>query len=185
MKTTILFGIFILFLSTLNSQSSIMSNFYDFTAQTIDGKSFDFKNLKGKKVLIVNTASECGYTPQYKELEELYKNFGGDNFEILGFPSNDFGAQEPGNNDEIKAFCTKNYGVSFQMMSKISVIGPDIHPLYKWLTRKAENGKQDAEVKWNFQKFLIDADGHWIATISHKESPVCVEIIDWLENCYW
>jgi glutathione peroxidase len=182
MKTTILFGIFILFLSTLNSQSRIMSNFYDFTAQTIDGKSFDFKNLKGKKVLIVNTASECGYTPQYKELEELYKNFGGDNFEILGFPSNDFGAQEPGNNDEIKAFCTKNYGVSFQMMSKISVIGPDIHPLYKWLTLKAENGKQDAEVKWNFQKFLIDADGHWIATISHKESPVCVEIIDWLEN---
>ncbi len=182
MKTSMLFGIFLLFLPDLNSQPSFMSTFYDFTAQTIDGKSFDFKSLKGKKVLIVNTASECGYTPQYKELEELYKKYGGKKFEIIGFPANNFGAQEPGSNEEIRQFCTKNYGVSFQMMAKISVAGEDRHPLYEWLTTKSKNGKQDVELKWNFQKFLINELGQLEATISHKESPVCVQIIDWLEK---
>lgn len=159
-----------------------LKTLYDFKALTIDGQEFDFNKLKGKKVLIVNTASLCGYTHQYKELEELYQQFGGDHFTIIGFPSNDFGEQEPGSNTEIKEFCTKNYGVSFQMMSKISVSGEAIDPLYKWLTMKVENGVQDAPVKWNFQKFLIDKTGHWSGMIAHRESPLCDPILNWIKE---
>jgi glutathione peroxidase len=163
------------------SQNKTMKTLYDFKAKTIDGADFDFSSLKGKKVLIVNTASECGNTPQYKDLEALYKKFGGDKFTVIGFPSNDFGAQEPGSNEEIKAFCTKNYGVSFLMMSKIKVKGEDMHPLYKWLTRKDQNGAQDAEVKWNFQKFLVDENGFWAGVVSDEENPMCERILDWIQ----
>lgn len=165
-----------------SSQNKKMKNIYDFKAKTIDGATFDFSTLKGKKILIVNTASECGYTPQYKDLEELYKIYGGDKFTIVGFPANNFGAQEPGTDVEIKEFCAKNYGVTFQMMSKISVKGNDMDPLYKWLTMKEENGVEDADVKWNFQKFLIDENGNWEGIVSHKENPMSEKIVNWIKN---
>jgi len=167
--------------ATSFSQKPNMKTLYDFTAKTIDGKDFNFSSLKGKKVLIVNTASQCGYTPQYAELEALYKEFGGDQFTIIGFPSNDFGAQEPGTNEEISTFCTVNFGVTFPMMSKISVKGEDMVPLYHWLTSKAENGVADTEVKWNFQKYLIDEQGQWYAMVGYKESPKCEKILNWIK----
>ena len=156
--------------------------FYDFTVTTIDGKTFDLSTLKGKKVLVVNTASKCGNTPQYAQLEELYKKYGGDKFAIIGFPANNFGAQEPGTNEEIKQFCSLNYGVTFQMMSKISVKGKDIAPLYKWLTSKDENGVLDAPVKWNFQKFMIDENGKIAGMVPPGEKPDSEIIINWIES---
>lgn len=155
-------------------------NFYDFKMKTIDGKEYDFAQLKGKKVMIVNTASKCGFTPQYASLEELYKEFGGEKFEILGFPANNFAGQEPGSNEDIAAFCQKNYGVSFTMFEKISVKGKDIAPLYEWLTQKDKNGVSDAKVNWNFQKFLIDENGNWVKTVAPNVSPVDDEILTWL-----
>lgn len=155
---------------------------YDFTAKTIDGKDFDFSSLKGKKVMIVNTASKCGFTPQYADLEKLYKEYGGAHFTIIGFPANNFGSQEPGTNAEITQFCTKNYGVTFQMMAKISVKGDDMTPLYHWLTEKAENGVQDAPVQWNFQKFLIDENGNWAGVALSKESPLSDRIVNWIKG---
>jgi len=157
-------------------------NLYDFKAKTIEGKDFDFSVLKGKKVMIVNTASLCGYTPQYADLEKLYKQYGGAHFTIIGFPANNFGSQEPGSNDSISKFCTKNYGVTFQMMEKISVKGGDMHPLYQWLTEKSENGMQDAPVQWNFQKFLIDENGNWSGVALSKESPLSDRIINWIKG---
>jgi glutathione peroxidase len=157
-------------------------NLYGFTVKTIDGKDFALSSLKGKKVMIVNVASKCGLTPQYVLLQELYDQYKDKNFVIIGFPANNFGKQEPGTNKEIKEFCTANYGVTFQMMEKISVKGDDIAPLYKWLTTKAENGVGDAEVTWNFQKFLIDEEGHWVKSIAPKESPQSKEIISWIED---
>jgi len=156
-------------------------NLYDFKVQDINGDDFDLSSLKGKKVLIVNTASECGLTPQYETLEEVYQEYGGDEFTIIGFPANNFGAQEPGSNEDIKSFCSKNYGVTFTMMSKISVKGDDIHPLYQWLTLKEKNGVEDAPVSWNFQKFMIDQNGDYVGMVSPKESPASEEIINWIE----
>jgi glutathione peroxidase len=155
-------------------------SFYDFTVKTIDGKDFPLSSLKGKKVLVVNVASKCGLTPQYKLLQELYDKYGPDNFVIIGFPANNFGKQEPGSNEEIQEFCTQNYGVTFPMMSKISVKGDDIAPLYKWLTSKSENGKLDAEVTWNFQKFLIDEDGKLAFFTEPKTLPTDKLIVDWI-----
>jgi glutathione peroxidase len=155
-------------------------NLHSFTAKTIDGKDFSFSSLKGKKVLVVNTASECGLTPQYKELEALYKEYKDKGFVIVGFPANNFGSQEPGSNTEIKSFCTKNYGVTFQMMEKISVKGDDKHPIYKYLTEKKENGKMDAEVSWNFQKFMIDEKGDLIGFIPPQGSPKDEKIIQFI-----
>jgi glutathione peroxidase len=156
---------------------------YDFKANAIDGKPFDLSSLKGKKVLIVNTASECGLTPQYKQLQELYDTYGKDGkFMIVGFPANNFMGQEPGTNTEIQTFCQKNYGVTFQMMEKIDVKGEKIHPLYKWLTSKAENGVEDAPVKWNFQKFMIDENGKYVGHVAPQESPLCDEIVNWLKK---
>ena len=137
---------------------------------------------QGKKVLVVNTASQCGFTPQYKELEELNKTYSGTNFVILGFPANNFAGQEPGTNKEIAEFCSRNYGVTFQMFEKISVKGNDMCELYKWLTKKELNGVADASIKWNFQKFLIDENGKWIATVSSLKSPQCEEIINWIKG---
>lgn len=157
-------------------------NFYSFKTKSIDGKEFDLSQLKGKKVLVVNTASKCGFTPQYKDLETLYERYRDRNFVIIGFPANNFKNQEPGTNDEIAEFCQLNYGVTFPMMSKISVKGDDIDPLYSWLTRKSENGKFDAEVTWNFQKFMIDENGNLAGFLEPKESPLSEKIVKWIEE---
>ena len=158
------------------------TNAFSFSFESIDGSKMDLSQFKGKALLVVNTASKCGLTPQYETLEEVYNQYGGDNFTIIGFPANNFGAQEPGSNEEIKAFCSKNYGVSFQMMSKISVKGSDIHPLYKWLTNKSENGIEDAPVSWNFQKFMIDENGNYVGMVNPQESPASETIINWIEE---
>ena len=155
---------------------------YDFKATTIDGKEFDFSTLKGKKVLIVNTASKCGFTPQYADLQRLNETFGGDKFVIIGFPENNFLNQEPGTNEQIQSFCKTNYGVSFQMMAKVSVKGSDMHPIYRWLTQKSENGVLDAKVSWNFQKFMIDENGRVVASVSPKEKPNCDTIVNWIKG---
>lgn len=159
-----------------------MKTLYDFTVEAIDGSKFDLADLKGKKVMIVNTASECGLTPQYEGLEELYQAKKDDGFVIIGFPANNFGAQEPGSNEQIAAFCQKNYGVSFPMMAKISVKGDDMHPLYKWLTTKTQNGSADHEVAWNFHKFLVDENGHLVKEIQPQTLPADPEIVDWIEK---
>ena len=160
--------------------TSQTTGFYDFKVKTLEGKEFDFSTLKGKKVMIVNTASKCGYTPQYKDLEELYNKYGGNDFVIIGFPANNFAGQEPGTASEIRQFCTENYGVTFPMMGKISVKGDDMHPLYQWLTSKAKNGEMDSEVKWNFQKYLIDENGKLQDVIYSKEKPNSDKVISWL-----
>jgi len=180
MKKYKLFLIFLFMSTTLFSQSS--KTLYDFTATTIDGQSFPMSQLKGKKVLIVNTASKCGKTPQYAELETLYKKYGGDKFVIIGFPANNFLSQEPGTNEEIKSFCERNYGVTFPMMAKISVKGKDMDPIYQWLTQKKENGVMDAEVTWNFQKFLINEEGHLVNFFPPSEKPLSESIIRWIEG---
>jgi glutathione peroxidase len=155
---------------------------YDFTATTIDGKEFDFSTLKGKKVLIVNTASECALTPQFKKLQELYEEYGGDDFEIIGFPCNDFGKQEPGNNREIYEFCTQKYEVSFPMMAKITIKDDDMHPVYQWLTSSEENGTLDAKVMWNFQKFMIDEEGMVVDFVPPFKGPQNRRIMEWLQE---
>ena len=159
-----------------------MKTLHDFTATTIDGKEFDFSQLAGKKVLLVNTASKCGFTPQYEELEKLYKEFGGDRFTIIGFPANNFLNQEPGTNEEIKEFCRINYGVTFQMMAKISVKGDDMHHLYKWLTQKSDNGVKDSKVKWNFQKYMIDEEGRLVDYAAPKDKPYSDKIVNWIKE---
>ncbi len=157
-------------------------SFYDFTVKDINGKDFPLSQLKGKKVLVVNTASKCGNTPQYEQLEAIYKLYGGAKFTIIGFPSNNFGAQEPGTDAEIRNFCTQNYGVTFPMMSKISVKGDDMHPLYKWLTSKSENGVLDSEVKWNFQKYLIDENGALVRVVDPRTKPDDDSVLNWIKG---
>jgi len=155
-------------------------NFHSYTVETIDGTPYPLSRLKGKRVMVVNVASKCGLTPQYAQLQSLYERYGGARFEIVAFPANNFGAQEPGTNAEIKQFCTANYGVTFPVMSKISVKGDDMAPVYQYLTRKALNGKQEAEVTWNFQKFLIDESGNWVAMFPPKTLPDAPEIVAWI-----
>ncbi len=168
---------------TLFSLSSFsQSKFYDFVVKDINGQDFAFSQLKGKKVMVINTASKCGFTPQYEGLEKLYKKYGGENFVIIGFPANNFMHQEPGTDAEIKEFCTLNYGVSFPMMSKISVKGNDMHPLYQWLTKKSLNGFKDSKVSWNFQKYLINKDGEIEKIISSRTKPFDAEIVGWIKN---
>jgi glutathione peroxidase len=157
-------------------------SFYDFKVTDINGRPFDFASLRGKKVLIVNTASKCGHTPQYAQLEELYLKYGGGNFVIIGFPANDFLSQEPGTNEEIQQFCTTQYGVTFPMMSKISVKGKNMAPLYKWLTSKEENGVMDAPVKWNFQKFMVDENGKLAGMVPPGDLPTVPKIVDWIQG---
>ena len=159
-----------------------VKSFYDFTVKDIDGNSYKLSTLKGKKVLVVNTASKCGNTPQYADLEKLYREFENKNFVIIGFPANNFGSQEPGTNEEIKNFCMSNYGVSFPMMSKISVKGSDIDPLYQWLTSKKMNGVMDSEVTWNFQKYMIDENGKLVDMIPPKEKPYSEKLIAWINK---
>ncbi len=152
---------------------------YDFKVPSLDGNTIDFSKYKGKNILIVNTASQCGYTKQYADLEKLYEKYKG-NLVIIGFPANNFGQQEPGSNADIKEFCSKNYGVTFPMAEKISVKGEDIHPLFKWLTNKQENGVTDAEIKWNFTKFLIDKNGKLVAVFPSAVTPMSEEITKYL-----
>jgi glutathione peroxidase len=148
--------------------------------EDIHGKEYDLAQLKGKKVLVVNTASKCGFTPQYEGLESIYRKYGGDDFVVLGFPSNDFLRQEPGTNEEIATFCSSRFEVSFPMMSKISVKGKQIHPLYRWLTTASENGVEDSKVSWNFQKYMIDKNGNLVGHFSPKKKPESDEIIAWI-----
>ncbi len=155
---------------------------YDFQVKSISGFNYDLSQHKGKKVMIVNTASKCGLTPQYEELEALYQKYGGENFVIIGFPANNFLGQEPGTNEEIEEFCKINYGVSFPMMAKISVQGKDKHPLYQWLTSKEENGVMNAKVKWNFQKYLIDEEGRLVDSVNPQVKPDNDRIIRWIEG---
>ncbi len=155
---------------------------HDFTVTDINGKGVDLSSLKGKKVMIVNTASECGLTPQYADLEELYQSSKDKNLEIIGFPCNDFGAQEPGSEEQIANFCQKNYGVTFPMMSKVAVKGQNQHPLYAWLLESAKTKNQLSEVKWNFQKFLVDENGELAAVIEPMTPPNDPQIIDWING---
>ena len=155
---------------------------YQFEVEDITGKAFPLSNLQGKKVMIVNTASKCGLTPQYKELEALYKQYKDKDFIIIGFPANNFLGQEPGSNEQIASFCSINYGVSFPMMSKISVKGKNMHPLYQFLTQKAKNGVEDSKVKWNFQKYLIGRDGRLEKVIDPKTLPSSDEVTQWIEK---
>ncbi len=157
-------------------------NIYAFTVKDINGKEYSLAQLKGKKVMIVNVASKCGFTPQYEALEALYKKYRTHHFVIIAFPANNFKKQEPGTNKEIKKFCSLNYGVTFPMMAKISVKGKDIHPLYKWLTTKKLNGKVDSEVKWNFQKYLINEEGRIDKVINPWVKPDNRKIIRWIEK---
>ena len=152
-----------------------MTSIHTFKVEALDGTTINFADFKGKKILIVNTASECGYTPQYKELEALYQKFK-DKLVIVGFPANNFGGQEPGTNTEIKAFCQQNYGVTFPMAAKISVKGDDAAPIYQWLCTKSQNGLIDAEIKWNFNKFLLDENGNMIAYFPSKVTPMSEQI---------
>ncbi|KAA6337295.1 Hydroperoxy fatty acid reductase gpx1 [termite gut metagenome] len=157
-------------------------NLYSFTVKAIDGSDLALSVFQGKKVLIVNVASKCGLTPQYEKLQVLYEKYHDKDFVILGFPANNFGAQEPGTNEEIFAFCTSTYQVTFPMMSKISVKEEDMDPLYEWLTQKELNGKEDAPVTWNFQKFMIDENGNWVGFAEPKTDPFAEEIVEWIEK---
>ena len=178
MKTVFIFALMVVISFVMTGQTS----FYDLKVKTLEGENFDLASLKGKKVLVVNTASKCGYTPQYEGLEALFEKYGGENFVIIGFPANNFMKQEPGTNEEIREFCTKNYGVTFPMMAKISVKGDDVHPLYKWLTTKDMNGVMDSKVKWNFQKYLIDEEGNLVDVAYSKEKPLSDMIVSWVES---
>ncbi len=168
--------------TVLNSNEKVMTkqNIYQFKVTDLNGKTFDFSTLKGKKVLIVNTASKCGYTPQYKELEEIYKKYSSNNFVIVGFPANNFGSQEPGTDKEIQSFCQLNYGVTFPMMSKVSVKGSDMCEMYSFLTQKDKNGLQDSDVKWNFQKYLINEKGELDKVLLSGVKPTDAAIVDWI-----
>lgn len=148
-----------------NTSSRDMKTVYDFEMISIDGQKVPLSQYRGKVLVIVNVASKCGLTPQYADLQEFYEQYKDRGVEVLGFPANNFGAQEPGTNSEIKEFCTKNYGVTFPMFAKISVKGDDMHPLYQYLTQKSQNGVIDAPVQWNFQKFIIDKEGKVVTSV--------------------
>lgn len=165
-----------------NKTNSVMEKqtIYHFKVEDLSGKIFDFASLKGKKIMIVNTASKCGLTPQYRELEAIYKQYKDKKFVIVGFPANNFAKQEPGTNEEIATFCQLNYGVTFPMMDKVSVKGNDMCAVYQFLTQKSKNGLQDSEVAWNFQKYLLNEKGELVKVIAPKTLPTDKEIIDWL-----
>lgn len=194
MKNLLILFAFIALACNTNSQSQVKDetllnledmliekSFYDFKMKDIDGNDVDFNQYKGKKVLVVNVASKCGYTPQYAELQELNEKYG-DQIAILGFPANNFGGQEPGSNEDIKQFCTENYGVTFQMFDKISVKGVDKHPLYRWLSDKDLNGWNDKEPSWNFCKYFIDENGQLKKFLPSSVKPMDEEIISLIQS---
>lgn len=158
---------------------TVASSVYDFKVESLEGGSIDLSKYKGKKILIVNTASKCGYTPQYKDLEKLYEEKK-NKLVIIGFPANNFKGQEPGTNAEIKEFCQKNYGVTFPMAAKVSVKGDDIHPLFKYLSEEAEKKGIKDPIQWNFTKFLIDENGKLITVFSSKVNPLSEEVSKYL-----
>jgi glutathione peroxidase len=160
-------------MATETNQNKAANDFYAFKMETLEGKEVDFSVYKGKKVLLVNTASECGYTPQYADLQQLHEKYG-DKVVVLGFPANNFGAQEPGTHEDIAAFCEKNYGVNFPVFEKISVIGDDTHPLYQWLAQNAPNNEKP---NWNFCKYLVNENGQVVAFFPSKAEPMGEEIL--------
>lgn len=163
----------------LSALVSVNMTIYDFSVPSLEGGTIDFSKYKGKKVLIVNTASKCGLTPQYAGLQELYTKYK-NNLVIIGFPANNFGDQEPGSNTDIEEFCQRNYGVTFPMAEKVSVVGNDIHPLFKYLTEEAKKMGNDQPIKWNFTKFLIDEKGKLVAVFPSKVKPMSEEITKYL-----
>jgi glutathione peroxidase len=180
MTLTVLLFFKLFFFFTPN-EKAVPKSIYDFKVTALDGGKIDFSAYKGKKILIVNTASECGYTPQYEALQKLYEGHK-DNLVIVGFPANDFGKQEPGTNAEIGAFCQKNYGVTFPMAAKISVKGNEMAPIYHWLTEKEYNHYADSKVKWNFQKYLIDEEGKLVAVFLSAVKPDSPEMLTAIEK---
>lgn len=168
-----------LLITLLLSATLTGGSIYDFKVTGLDGNPIEFSKFKGQKIMIVNTASYCGNTPQYKELEALYQQYKG-KLVVIGFPANNFGAQEPGSNGEIKEFCTKNYGVTFPMAEKVSVKGEDAAPIYKYLSEQATAKGMADPVKWNFGKFLLDEKGNLVATFSPRTQPMSEEILKWL-----
>ena len=168
--------------TTAIAQENSNSTIFQFKVKDIEGQDFNLASLEGKKVMIVNTASKCGLTPQYKKLQALYEKYGKDNFIIVGFPANNFLRQEPGTNEEIATFCENNYGVTFPMMSKISVKGKNMHPLYEFLTQESKNGVVNSSVSWNFQKYLINPDGKLARVVSPRTQPDDPSIISWIET---
>ena len=176
--------ILILMIISFNSNAQVSEDMtiYKFKVTNLEGDIFDFNSLKGKKIMIVNTASRCGLTPQYKKLQALYEKYNDKNFVIIGFPANNFLFQEPGSNEEIAIFCEKNYGVTFPMMSKISVKGKNMHPIYQFLTQESKNGVISSSVSWNFQKYLISPNGKLAKVLSPRTQPNDPSVISWIEN---
>lgn len=181
MKTVLFFTIMILSLSFTSSEKKSKS-IHSYSVKDIVGNIFDFSSLKGKKIMIVNTASKCGLTPQYEQLETVYRKYKDKDFVIIGFPANNFGAQEPGTNDEIVEFCTKNYGVTFPIMEKVSVKGKDMCEVYKFLTKKSKNDYENSTVKWNFQKYLLDKNGILVRVVPPTTKPDDTSIVEWIEE---
>jgi glutathione peroxidase len=179
-KNFLLFVLFILTSAAVNAQNN--TSIYQFKVEDLSGNTFDFASLKGKKILIVNTASKCGYTPQYEQLEAIYNKYNNKNLVIIGFPANNFMWQEPGTNAEIATFCKSKYGVTFPMMAKISVKGKDMHPIYQFLTQKKFNGVLDSKVEWNFQKYLINEKGQLVQVYMSGVKPNDEKIINWIEK---
>jgi glutathione peroxidase len=181
MKQSIfLFATALLMAITMEAQTK--QSIHQFKVIDLNGKTFDFATLKGKKILVVNTASKCGYTRQYEQLEAIYKKYKDDNFVIVGFPANNFGSQEPGTNAEIATFCKVNYGVTFPMMSKISVKGSDMNEVYQFLTQKSKNGVKDSNVEWNFQKYLLNEKGELEQVYLSGVKPTDAKIVDWIKG---
>ncbi len=186
MKNFALFLVFLVAACTTaqkpnSKNTSAMQTLHQLSATDINGRPFDFSSLKGKKVIIVNTASECGLTPQYEQLQQLHLKYG-EKVTVIGFPSNDFAGQEPGSEQEIAQFCSKNYGVTFPLMSKVTVKGEGMHPVYEFLTQKSKNGLQDSEVSWNFQKYLVDEQGKLVKVVSPRTLPDDAEIMSWIKG---
>ncbi len=175
----VLLIISIIVLTSFFSPEKKTNSIYKFKVESLDGGTINFKKYKGKKILVVNTASKCGNTPQYEDLQKLYTQYSS-KLVVVGFPANNFGGQEPGTAIEIKEFCKKNYGVTFPMAAKVSVKGDDIAPIFKWLTNKDENGVLNAEIKWNFTKFLLDENGVLIAKFDSKVKPLSQDILKYL-----
>ncbi len=158
-----------------------MHSIHPFKVRGIEGSEIDFAQFAGKKILIVNVASECGYTPQYQQLQELYDTFQ-DKLVIVGFPCDDFGGQEPGTNEEIQTFCNRRYGVTFPLATKINIKSSTVHPVYQWLTQATQNGVADSQVRWNFHKYLLDEHGQLVKSLPSDVSPLDKQILDWLNS---
>ena len=157
-----------------------MDSIHRFSVKSLEGQTIDFSAFRGKKILVVNTASACGYTPQYQQLEALAAQFA-PNLVVVGFPCNDFGGQEPGDAGEIRAFCERNFGVTFPLAAKVDILGSSPAPIYRWLTQKTENGFADSTVSWNFQKYLLDENGHLVAVFPPSVSPLDAVVLEWFD----